>query len=307
MSGKKLGRSLFLLAAGGLLIVSAGTCGRMRNPEQGSVLEAAGAGDICGPLSGNAVEPGAGNGCGAGAGNAMEPGAGNGCGPREAAEVDIELLKQYQELCPAVTCILRIPGTVLCHPVVQTPEEEEYYLYRDLTGKYNSHGVPFLSAGSDLERRGGNAVIYGHNIYKKTRDVFCDLAGYEDVEYYKEHPIIETISESGLLRWLIFAYYLVDNGDEDPFRYSDVTTFAGPEELESYLEEIRIRNWLLVDANVEYGDSLLTLSSCSVELAGSGTNRMVVVGKLLEDGEDPAEIIEKASQAEHPLLPARLR
>lgn len=290
MSGKKLGRSLFLLAAGGLLIVSAGTCGRMQNPEQGSALESAGAGDICGPLSGNAVEPG----------------AGNGCGPREAAEVDIELLKQYQELCPAVTCILRIPGTVLCHPVVQTPEEE-YYLYRDLTGKYNSHGVPFLSAGSDLERRGGNAVIYGHNIYKKTRDVFCDLAGYEDVEYYKEHPIIETISESGLLRWLIFAYYLVDNGEQDPFRYSDVTTFAGPEELESYLEEIRIRNWLLVDANVEYGDSLLTLSSCSVELTGSGTNRMVVVGKLLEDGEDPAEIIKKASQAKHPLLPARLR
>lgn len=270
--------SLFLLAAGGMLMASAGMGRKMPGPGMWKEAEDFHAGAVDG------AEP---------------------CESQE--EQDMELLEEYQKLCPDVKAVIRIPGTVLCHPVVQTPEEEEHYLYRDLRGAYNSHGVPFLSAGSDLEREGGNAVIYGHNIYKRTRDVFCDLAGYEKVEYYKEHPCIETISESGVRRWLIFAYYLVDNADEDPFRYSETTEFSGPEDLEAYLEEIQMRNWLLVDTGVKYGDTLLTLSSCSVELAGSGTNRMVVVGKLLKKDEACTEIVRRASQAEHPLLPARLQ
>lgn len=271
---------LILLIAGGMLTASAGVFRVMPGSEGCEALKG-GMWTVSGENSGQDMIP--------------------------ADEADMALLRKYQALCPDVKGILRIAGTVLCHPIVQTPEEEEYYLYRDLRGEYNSHGVPFLSAESDLESRGGNIVIYGHNIYKKTRDVFCDLAGYEDVEYYREHPCIETVSESGVCRWLIFAYYLADNSDEDPFRYSDVTVFRGPEDMKAYLEKIEARNWLHVDADIEYGDTLITLSSCSVELAGSGTNRMVVVGKLLENGEDPAEIIEKALQAEHPLLPARLR
>ncbi|MCD8197574.1 MAG: hypothetical protein LUE24_10505 [Lachnospiraceae bacterium] len=57
---------------------------------------------------------------------------------------------------------------------------------------------------------------------------------------------------------------------------------------------------------MEYGDTLLTLSSCSVELAGSGTNRMVVVARLMEEGEDFSEVIRKAEAAEEPVLPEKL-
>ena len=31
-----------------------------------------------------------------------------------------------------------------------------------------------------------------------------------DLEFYKEHPIVETVSKSGTRRWLIFAYFIVD-------------------------------------------------------------------------------------------------
>ena len=228
-------------------------------------------------------------------------------GGRETAEERMALLQAYRELNGDVAALIRIPRTVLNHPVVQTPEQEDYYLRRDLTGQENSHGVPFLSAGSSLERDGGNSVIYGHNIHLSSRDVFCDLAYYEDLTYYQSHPLIETVTEAEVRYWLIFAYFLTDNGDPDPFRYSEITTFADEKCFEEYLAEVERRNWLCVAANVSYGDTLLTLSSCSLELAGSGTGRMVVMAKRLEEGEEFEAVVQSAVMRENPLLPERLQ
>lgn len=225
----------------------------------------------------------------------------------EVENEDMALLSAYKEFNEDVVGIIRIPQTVLNHPLVQTPDDEDYYLNHDLAKEYNSHGVPFLSAGSEMDREGSNIVIYGHNIHLRTRDVFCDLAYYEDIEYYKEHPIIETISDAGTSRWLIFVYFLVDNADEKPFKYSETTEFISQAAFADYMREVSERNWLDVDADVEFGDTMITLSSCSLELAGSGTNRMVVMAKLLENGEEYESIVEQAERRNNPLLPQKLQ
>ena len=227
--------------------------------------------------------------------------------PYIESEEDLLLLQKYQDYNSDVVGINRIDGTVLNHPIVQTVEDEEYYLYKDLDKKYNSHGVPFLSKDSQMEGQGGNCVVYGHNIYKISRDVFADLMGYKDVEYYKEHPVIETVSESGTRKWLIFAYFIVDNSDADPFQYSDVTSFMSERAFEDYIYEVQKRNWLDVPLDLSMGDTILTLSSCSKELAGSGTNRMVVMAKQLDKDEDYFATVEGAKNALSPLLPEKLR
>ena len=227
--------------------------------------------------------------------------------PYIESEEDLLLLQKYQDYNSDVVGIIRIEGTVLNHPIVQTVEDEEYYLYKDLDKKYNSHGVPFLSKDSQMEGQGGNCVVYGHNIYKISRDVFADLMGYKDVEYYKEHPVIETVSESGTRKWLIFAYFIVDNSDADPFQYSDVTSFMSERAFEEYIYEVQKRNWLDVPLDLSMGDTILTLSSCSKELAGSGTNRMVVMAKQLDNDEDYFATVEGAKNALSPLLPEKLR
>ena len=227
--------------------------------------------------------------------------------PYIESEEDLLLLQKYQDYNSDVVGIIRIEGTVLNHPIVQTVEDEEYYLYKDLDKKYNSHGVPFLSKDSQMEGQGSNCVVYGHNIYKISRDVFADLMGYKDVEYYKEHPVIETVSESGTRKWLIFAYFIVDNSDADPFQYSDVTSFMSERAFEEYIYEVQKRNWLDVPLDLSMGDTILTLSSCSKELAGSGTNRMVVMAKQLDKDEDFFATVEGAKNALSPLLPEKLR
>ena len=227
--------------------------------------------------------------------------------PYIESEEDLLLLQKYQDYNSDVVGIIKIEGTVLNHPIVQTVEDEEYYLYKDLDKKYNSHGVPFLSKDSKMEGQGGNCVVYGHNIYKISRDVFADLMGYKDVEYFKEHPVIETVSESGTRKWLIFAYFIVDNSDADPFQYSDVTSFMSERAFEEYIYEVQKRNWLDVPLDLSMGDTILTLSSCSKELAGSGTNRMVVMAKQLDNDEDYFATVEGAKNALSPLLPEKLR
>lgn len=227
----------------------------------------------------------------------------------ERIPADESLLQKYRELNGDVVAVITIHGSILRHPVVQSPEKGEgFYLYHDLNLKPNSHGVPFLTLGSDLNGDGGNAIIYGHNIiWTKPQDIFCDLVNYEDIDYYKEHPVIEIITEKGTAKYLIFSYALMDTSDPDAFVYWENTDWESEEEFQSYMEEMERRNWL--DVNIPYSsrDSFLTISTCSKELAHSGTNRMVIMAKRLAVGEDYEIYTMNAEMRKNPYLPEKLR
>ena len=219
---------------------------------------------------------------------------------------DLNLLKDYKAYNSDVYGIIRIKDTVLNHPFMYTPDDESFYLNRDLDKKQNSHGVPFLAVGSAFGQPGSNSVIYGHNITITEKDIFADLYYYEDLEFYKEHPIIETVTEYGSRKWLIFAYYLVDNEDEE-FAYWETQDFTSNSLFVTYMDEVKKRNWLNVDIPLTMDSSYITLSSCSNELSGSGTNRMVVMAKLLKNEEDVSAVISNAARNYNALLPTKLR
>ena len=222
---------------------------------------------------------------------------------------DSSLLRKYRELNGDGVGIITIPGSILRHPVTQSPERgEAYYLSHDLNLKPNSHGVPFLTLDSDLTADGGNAILYGHNIiWTEPKDIFCDLVNYESLEYYKEHPVIEIVTEKGTAKYLIFLYALFDTSDPDAFVYWENTDWETEAEFEDYMEEMEKRNWLDVPVSYSMEDTFLTISTCSKELAHSGTNRMVVMAKRLTVGEDITESVSNASMRENPYLPAKLR
>lgn len=214
--------------------------------------------------------------------------------------------KAYKEYNSDVIGLIQIRNSVLNHPICQTPEEEDFYLRRDLDKKSNSHGVPFATALSDLSRTSGNNILYGHNISKGTRDVFADLAYYEDLNFYKFHPIVEITTGAGTDYYLVFAYYLVDTDDDDAFAYWEQGEWDKAY-FEGYMAQVMERNWLDVPIELSDNDVYLTLSSCSKELAGSGTNRMVVMAKKLDKDFDYTSIVERAKMRENPLLPQKLR
>jgi len=74
---------------------------------------------------------------------------------------------------------IRVDGTRIDYPVMQTPDNPEYYLHRDFNKEYSDSGTPFLDANS---RIGGtwNWIIYGHTGIRKGRgqndhNILCGL------------------------------------------------------------------------------------------------------------------------------------
>ena len=222
-----------------------------------------------------------------------------------AKDEEMDLLKQYKDYNKDCIGIISIEDSVLNHPLMQSIYQEDFYLTHDLNRKCNSHGVPFLTLDSDLKRKNGNNIIYGHNIRTSERDVFADLAYYEDIEYYKEHPLIKLVTDNGIENYVIFAYYIIDTSDNG-FVYWDNSAWESVDSYKKYMEEVEKRNWLKTCIPYSYNDRFLTLYSCSVELAHSGTNRMVVMARLLGDDEDINGLIQGASQRRNPLLPQKL-
>lgn len=224
--------------------------------------------------------------------------------------IDEAVLNQYLDLNPDTKGIIRIRDTVLNHPLMQSPYDEGFYLNHDVLRSYNPCGTPFLSRNSMLSKPGCNAVIYGHNIRIGRKDVFEPLSGYEDIDFYKTHPLIHIVTKEGAADYLVFAYYLIDTADSDAFVYWEETSWENEDSFQRYMGEVNRRNWIKAEIPCDMKDSYITLSSCSVELAHSGTNRMVVMARKVREEEGEEEMnafLEGAYLNPAPLLPQKLR
>ena len=113
------------------------------------------------------------------------------------------MLSEYAVLYeenPDIIGWLSIEGTNIDYPVMQTPEDEQYYLYRDFYGEENRNGSLIMDTDSTVgvgskeqEYIGGtspstNLIIHGHTM--KSGLMFGKLSLYEDEVYGKEHNII---------------------------------------------------------------------------------------------------------------------
>lgn len=222
-------------------------------------------------------------------------------------DVDQALFHQYRDINDECVGVIRIEGTVLNHPLMQSPKNEAFYLSHDIYKEKNGHGIPFMTVNSDLSKNDRNNIIYGHNMRWEQKDVFYALAGYESLEYYKEHPIIDIVVEGQTLHYIVFAYFISDNADQDAFRYWQTSYWGSDAQFQAYLNEVYKRNWLFTDLPVESNDYFITLSSCSMELSGSGTNRMVVMARRIRPEEDYQRYIDTTTMKASPLLPEKLR
>lgn len=170
-----------------------------------------------------------------------------------------------------------IPDTIVDYPVMHTPENETYYLYRSFDKATSHSGVPFLSKDSYIGS--GNYLIFGHNI--KDGSMFHMITDYADVEFWREHPVIrfDTMEEAGEYE-ILGAFYSKDyTPEETGFRYYQYGDLSDPELFTSYVSEVKRASVYDTGITAEYGDQLLTLSTCSYHV---DNGRFVVVGRKIE-------------------------
>ena len=157
---------------------------------------------------------------------------------------------------------LAIEGLGLELPVMHTPEDTEYYLHRAFDETYAYSGSLFLGEGWTPE--GGYAIIYGHNMKNET--MFGHLHWYQEQAFAQEYPTIrfDTLTEER--EYTVLAAFYSQSytaGDIDVFRYYQYTDLSDPEVFSEYVNQVRAAALYDTGVEVQYGDRLLALSTCS--------------------------------------------
>lgn len=180
--------------------------------------------------------------------------------PAETGQV-LPLYRALYRQNPDMIGWLRMDGTDIDLPVVQTPGDNEYYLRRGFDGLYSTGGTLFLDeqCSIDPEAPTANWLIYGHNMADGS--MFGELTRYREETFYKKHPTFtfDTIYETGT--WQVVAALDTSLG-ADALPYYTFFDADTPSEWQQRVDAIL--DLALYDTGVtpEYGQQLLTLSTC---------------------------------------------
>lgn len=170
---------------------------------------------------------------------------------------------------------IRIDDTPIDYPVMQSKDNPEYYLKHNFNKEYSRFGIPFIQANCDIETD-DNIIIYGHNMRNKT--MFNALTQYSDREFYDNHKLIhfDTLNDSNLYE--VIAVFKTRAYSDNGFRYYDFTKANTEEEFNAYIEKCKALSFYETGLTAEYGDRLLTLSTCEYT---QNNGRFVVIAKQI--------------------------
>ena len=194
---------------------------------------------------------------------------------------------------------LDIEGTSISYPVVQG-DDNEYYLTHDFYKNTIPHGAPFVDADAELDDESDNILIFGHNM--TDGQMFAPLLQYQDIEFYKEHPIITFDSVYRDRDYKIISVFITNNNSEhgEIFPYHEFVDADSGKDTEEYLKEVMKRSLIITGVDVSADDKLLTLSTCSYEFDDA---RFVVVARKVRIGESRKVSTKEAKLNPSPLMP----
>lgn len=181
-----------------------------------------------------------------------------------------------------MTAWLQIPGTDIDYPVMWTPEDEEYYLYRDFDGSDNNNGSLILDTDSSIDPLTTNLIIHGHNM--KSGAMFGRLTDYEQDAFCREHKDIILYTEECRRNYEVIAVFRsqVFRKSDDVFKFYMFFQADTQEEFDDFYDNIKEMSLYDTGVTAEFGDHFITLSTCVYHVE---QGRFVVVAKEVEKGD----------------------
>lgn len=190
---------------------------------------------------------------------------------------------------------ISIPGTELDTAVTQCGNNDKYIKYdyynqytTDTTG-YN-YGNLFLDYRCSQTELSKNMIIHGHTTGRVSgvpKQVFRSLYDYKDMNHFIKNPIIKYSTLYGDYTYKICAVFLsttqpsADNGYFFNYIYPDMSD----SNMVGYIEQVKQRMLYETGVSLEPTDKVLTLSTCIYDYGASVDTRLVVVARLLHEGE----------------------
>lgn len=166
-------------------------------------------------------------------------------------------------------------GTGIDYPVMQA-KDNDYYLNRLYNGTQNANGSIFMDYRNNGIFVDDNTVIYGHNMQSGT--MFHVLNEYKFQGFYDTHPtMVISTAEGDFLVELIAG--TVEDGNYEFVRFA----FDDFADMSAYVDEIVSRSAFVSGVELQPGDKLVTLCTCTYERQNA---RYMLLGRVTELYED---------------------
>lgn len=172
------------------------------------------------------------------------------------------ILPEYQSLYalnPHMVGWLRIEGTVINYPVVQTPEDPEYYLHRDFDGTANPRGCIFADGACNVDSS-QNVTLYGHHMVDGS--MFAGLLDYDSRSFWEAYPTIRFDSLTQRRTYRIFAVFRTTADTSKGFPYHTFVQTDDPAAFDAFVTRCKALSCYDTGITPAYGDQILCLSTC---------------------------------------------
>lgn len=181
-----------------------------------------------------------------------------------------------------VYAYIKVDGTNVDYPIVQSSEDDEFYLKHSADDKsWSASGAVYTESCNTKTFNDSITLIYGHNGYGDT--FFTTLHRFEDADFFNSHPYFVIYTpERRLTYQIISAFKYDDRHIMNSFRFSDSTQLAEFQQVilnpDSTLKNVRAESELETTVNTD--SKIVILSTC---FTNQKSNRYLVCGVLVKD------------------------
>lgn len=169
---------------------------------------------------------------------------------------------------------MSIPAAGINYPVMQTPEDPEFYLRRNFDKEECKEGCLFVDAKCDVFAPSDNMTIYGHRMKNDT--MFGQLDKFQKASFREENPYIYFDSLTELRTYEVMAVFRTTASVGQGFRYHTFVDAEDEKAFNDFVAKCKKRSMYDTGVDAQYGDQLICLSTCEYTLTNG---RLVVVAK----------------------------
>ena len=159
---------------------------------------------------------------------------------------------------------LKIEGTKLNYPVLQTPDNPNYYLYRDFDKKDSKRGSVYAWEAADINEPSDNITLFGHNMADGS--MFACLNAYTSKDAWDKNNLIffDTLTEYHTYK--IFAVFKTSANLGQGFSYHKFVDAENAQEFNEFVSTCKELSFYETGITPVYGDKLICLSTCEYTL-----------------------------------------
>ncbi len=159
---------------------------------------------------------------------------------------------------------IKMEGTKMDYPVMQTPDDPNYYLNRNFDKANADRGSIYAWGPADINKPSDNITLFGHNMADGS--MFACLNAYTSKTAWDNNSLIffDTLNEYHTYK--IFAVFKTSANIGQGFSYHQFVDAANEEEFNEFVSTCKKLAFYDTGITPVYGDKLICLSTCEYTL-----------------------------------------